>query len=88
MMFWNPELRWDWNKIDTFLENQEMPPEYKNVIANIFCNDCKKKSYSNYHFIYNKCSICNGYNTNILNTTDYISILKFIIKIQNKYKQK
>lgn len=33
---------------------------------NIFCADCEKESKSKYHFIGNECSICNGFNTSII----------------------
>ena len=54
--------------IDDFLKTQEMPEEYKNIEATVFCNDCEMDSKTSYHFIYNKCCNCNGYNTNIKNT--------------------
>lgn len=57
-----------WEHIDDFLKTQEMPEEYKDMEATVFCNDCEMDSETSYHFIYNKCSKCNGYNTNIKNT--------------------
>lgn len=55
-----------WLQIDQFLENQEMPDELKNKKCNILCNDCNLKSIVNYHFLYNKCTKCLGYNTDII----------------------
>lgn len=82
------DMTTQWKQVDLFLQNQQMPKEFSATLSYVFCNDCKKKSYSNYHFIYNKCALCNGYNTNILNTKDYISILPFIKKIQKKHNFK
>ena len=56
-----------WKQIDDFVKTQNMPDEYKNTKANIFCNDCEKECKTQYHFIYNKCDFCNGYNTFIKN---------------------
>ena len=56
-----------WSEIDNFLENQKMPEDFKDKECNILCNDCNTKSIAKYHFIYNKCGHCKGYNTNLIN---------------------
>ena len=57
-----------WEVLDNFLKEQKMPDEFKNTYCLLYCNDCEKRNYANYHFIYNKCKDCNGYNTNIIKT--------------------
>ena len=51
-------------KIEEHISNHQMPLEFQNTISYNYCNDCQKKSYSKYHFLYNKCHHCNGFNTN------------------------
>ncbi|KAI8898806.1 zinc-ribbon-domain-containing protein [Globomyces pollinis-pini] len=55
-------------RIDTMLASNTMPDEYKNTLSHIYCNDCEKKSYTPYHFLYHKCQHCNGYNSKLLST--------------------
>lgn len=57
-------------RIDAFLKAQTMPQEYENFVSQILCNDCEKKSTAKYHFLYHKCSHCNGYNTTVLKTKE------------------
>nr|KAJ3417958.1 hypothetical protein HK105_000552 [Polyrhizophydium stewartii] len=55
-------------RIDATLAQHQMPPEYNDTFSYIYCNDCEKKCYAKYHFIYHKCAFCNGYNTKLLQT--------------------
>jgi hypothetical protein len=55
-----------WSMIDNFLQNQEMPDEYKDKKSKIYCNDCEEQSEVKFHFIYHKCLNCNSYNTNVI----------------------
>eukprot|EP00842_Homolaphlyctis_polyrhiza_P006999 jgi/Hompol1/889/HPOL_002593-RA len=55
-------------RVDATLAQHQMPPEYSNTFSYIYCNDCEKKSYAKYHFIYHKCAYCCGYNTKLLQT--------------------
>lgn len=59
------DMSFYWEAIDNFLQDQQIPEEYQKKIE-IFCNDCEKKSMTDFHFIYNKCHLCNGYNTNVV----------------------
>ena len=83
------DMKSHWENIDSFLENQKMPDEFNNTISYNYCNDCKKKSYCKYHFIYNKCKYCNGYNTNQpIFTKDFSKIMNIITKTQLNLKKK
>ena len=62
------DMRNYWEVLDNFLKKQKKPDEFKNTYCLLYCNDCEKRNYANYHFIYNKCKDCNGYNTNIIKT--------------------
>ncbi|KAG9291566.1 hypothetical protein G9A89_021985 [Geosiphon pyriformis] len=55
-----------YERIDTILSTQRMPPEYEHFVSTILCNDCERKSTTKYDFIYHKCQHCDGYNTKIL----------------------
>lgn len=55
-------------RIDTMLQQHKMPPEYENWHSYILCNDCEKRSYAKYHFLYHKCAYCSSYNTKVLKT--------------------
>ncbi|KAG0005400.1 hypothetical protein BGZ79_005025 [Entomortierella chlamydospora] len=57
-----------YQKIDSILAEQIMPPEYANVFSTVLCNDCEVKSQVPYHFLYHKCDKCKGYNTKVLET--------------------
>ena len=53
-----------WGQIDTLIDNNTMPIEFTNWKSTIICNDCELETTNiPYHFIYHKCSHCNGYNT-------------------------
>jgi len=49
--------------IDHQIEITPMPDEYKDIMVNILCNDCLKKSSVKLHFYGLKCGDCNSYNT-------------------------
>ncbi|KAI8817978.1 zinc-ribbon-domain-containing protein [Fimicolochytrium jonesii] len=57
-------------RIDQALAQQQMPQEYSNLYNQIYCNDCEKKCFAKFHFMYHKCVNCRGYNTKVLNTAD------------------
>lgn len=40
--------------IDELLEREQMPPEYQDVRALVYCSDCERKSTTNFHFVYHK----------------------------------
>ncbi len=40
-----------------------MPEEYKDIVVDIFCNDCSKKSKAKFHIVGHKCKECMSYNT-------------------------
>ena len=46
-----------------------MPQEYSNTFSHVYCNDCEKKSYAKFHFMYHKCGFCLGYNTKLISTS-------------------
>ena len=75
-----------WKQLDEFLQQQNMPEEYQNTISHIYCNDCEIKTFSKYHFLYNKCNKCFGYNTNIITTNDYSKNIHILKKLQKKFK--
>ncbi|KAJ3215812.1 hypothetical protein HDU67_010305 [Dinochytrium kinnereticum] len=57
-------------RIDAMLAQHQMPPEYANTKSFIYCNDCEKKCYAKFHFLYHKCVHCKGYNTKVLHTVE------------------
>ncbi|KAJ3267442.1 hypothetical protein HK104_005889, partial [Borealophlyctis nickersoniae] len=57
-------------RIDAMLSQHHMPPEYANTQSFVYCNDCEKKSYAKFHFLYHKCGHCEGYNTKVLHTLE------------------
>ena len=54
-----------WEQIENYVSQTTMPDEYKDVKAEIYCNDCEEKSVTNFHFAYHKCGNCGSWNTNI-----------------------
>jgi hypothetical protein len=60
----NMELQW--RKLTHAIEIQPMPEEFADTTAVIQCNDCSAKSSVEYHWLGNKCSTCDSYNTNEL----------------------
>ncbi|KAJ3102319.1 hypothetical protein HK100_004390 [Physocladia obscura] len=57
-------------RIDAMLSQHQMPPEYTNTQTFIYCNDCEKKSFAKFHFLYHRCLHCKGYNTKVLQTME------------------
>lgn len=49
--------------LDHEIASVQMPDEYKDVIYDILCNECEKKSQCKFHVAGLKCSLCGGYNT-------------------------
>ncbi|KAI9329065.1 zinc-ribbon-domain-containing protein [Obelidium mucronatum] len=59
-------------RIDAMLAQHQMPPEYNKTQTFIYCNDCEKKCYAKFHFLYHKCIHCKGYNTKVLQTSELV----------------
>ncbi|KAI9329013.1 zinc-ribbon-domain-containing protein [Zopfochytrium polystomum] len=57
-------------RVDAMLAQHRMPPEYLHHQSFVYCNDCEKKSYAPFHFLYHKCAHCKGYNTKVVQTFD------------------
>jgi hypothetical protein len=57
-------------RIDSMLSQHQMPPEYEMAASYVYCNDCEKKCYAKFHFLYHKCIHCKGYNTKVLQTLE------------------
>lgn len=49
--------------LDRAIDNQPMPPQFRNTLAMVSCNDCHAKSAVKYHWLGLKCAICDSYNT-------------------------
>jgi hypothetical protein len=49
--------------LDRAIENQPMPPQFRDTKAMVSCNDCYAKSAVKYHWLGLKCAICGSYNT-------------------------
>lgn len=62
------DMTYVWRQLDDYVSNTEMPEEYSNMYSNILCNDCLEKSEVKYHFVYNKCLHCSGWNTTVLDS--------------------
>lgn len=60
----NMELQWQ--KLTLAIESQPMPEQFLHTRAIIQCNDCSAKSSVAYHWLGNKCSSCDSYNTSEL----------------------
>ncbi|KAJ2776189.1 hypothetical protein H4R18_005799 [Coemansia javaensis] len=52
--------------IDSYLRASMMPPEHRGRLSNVFCNDCRRRSVAQFHFVYHKCGHCSSYNTTVL----------------------
>jgi hypothetical protein len=44
------------SRIDSALDQHQMPAEYVDHLSLVFCNDCENRSLAKYHFMYHKCS--------------------------------
>jgi hypothetical protein len=49
--------------LDRAIDNQPMPPQFRDTKAMVSCNDCSAKSAVKYHWLGLKCAICDSYNT-------------------------
>jgi len=50
-------------RLDRSIEEQPMPPEYRDKKAYIFCNDCNSRCVAPFHWLGTKCVFCDSYNT-------------------------
>ncbi|KAJ2317068.1 hypothetical protein GGI00_006856 [Coemansia sp. RSA 2681] len=57
------------DSIECYMRFSVMPPEYRDKLSLVFCNDCHRRSVTKYHFLYHKCQECCSYNTAMLSTT-------------------
>ena len=64
----NMELQW--RKMDECLESQPMPSPYLTTKAWIICNDCTMRSCVPFHWLGNKCRMCDSYNTSQVRLVD------------------
>lgn len=61
------DMRVYWRMLDSLLASEQdaMPPELATRTQAILCNDCGKQGEAPFHFVYHRCSGCNGYNTRV-----------------------
>lgn len=57
-------------ELEARLDQEVMPKEYEHKMSKILCHDCDLKCDVRFHFIFHKCSTCNGYNTRVLSQYD------------------
>jgi hypothetical protein len=81
----NMELQW--RKLTHDIEGQPMPPPFTNARIYIQCNDCSAKSSVKYHFLGNKCSTCDSYNTNELHFLDEPDLSQIILATQQMERE-
>lgn len=53
------------------LSQHQMPIEYQKTRSYVYCNDCEKKCWAKYHFLYHSCNDCKGYNTKLISTQEF-----------------
>ena len=61
-----PNMDMHWAAINSYMDLNKMPEEYKDWESYVQCNDCELKFWTKFHFAYHKCDTCNGYNTCVL----------------------
>ena len=61
------DMTYFWKQIEEYVSNCKMPEQKK---VEIICNDCEKKSITDYHYLYHKCQHCEGWNTDIVNNIE------------------
>ena len=54
-----------WEHIEGLVQEQPMPEQYRKKVI-VYCNDCRVQCETDYHFIGNKCVVCDGYNTTLV----------------------
>lgn len=52
-----------WRKMEEETARQPMPLNLRNVSVDVRCNDCSGKSRVPYHWLGNKCALCDSFNT-------------------------
>ena len=52
--------------LDRQIEAQPMPAEYQGSRVFVYCNDCTAKSFAKFHWLGLKCTVCESYNTTML----------------------
>ncbi len=57
----NMELHW--RKLEDEIARQPMPSKWRGTVVEIRCNDCGGKSRCDYHWLGNRCGLCDSFNT-------------------------
>ena len=54
----------NWDLVQSEIDAQPMPEEYKDMKRTVFCHDCEKTTKdAHFHVLGIKCSFCKGFNT-------------------------
>ncbi|KAF2672590.1 hypothetical protein BT63DRAFT_131459 [Microthyrium microscopicum] len=53
----------EWRKMEAAIEDQPMPENLRNISVDVRCNDCAGKSRTPFHWLGNKCDLCDSFNT-------------------------
>ena len=56
-------MEWQFSRLESAIEAQPMPEEFRDTKALIYCNDCLAKTSVRYHWLGLKCAVCDSYNT-------------------------
>jgi len=57
-----------WQEYREMKKLNPMPSDYANWKVEVLCNDCQKRTESDYHWIGTECTHCKGWNTRITKT--------------------
>eukprot|EP01052_Picozoa_sp_SAG31_P003232 SAG31_NODE_123_length_23712_cov_41.426291_2_plen_99_part_00 len=52
-----------WRELDGAIAETPMPPEYRDMMVTILCNDCLETTSAHFHVLGIKCASCGSYNT-------------------------
>ena len=58
-------------ELDEYMESVPMPKDFKDVKAQIICNECCQESSIPYHVAGGKCPTCGSYNTTKTKNNEY-----------------
>jgi len=54
-----------WVEMRQLMQNSPMPPEYAGWKVEVLCNDCEKRTVSDFHWLGTECSNCHCWNTKV-----------------------
>lgn len=55
------------SQMEQYVNSIVIPSEFQGMLADIICRDCQGQTTTTFHVVYHQCTLCQSFNTRILN---------------------